>query len=254
MKHKKAFGMIKVAEKVQYKIWKFEEKVIIFIKSKEDYVGDIWMFHQICKEIDCDVSKESWISVKSFERIIQIATQNGTKFRPIRELGDTDKRSVFITFDDGFDGVYYNAYPIFKQYMIPFTIFVTVEFIDKPGYMTEKQIKELSEDELCTIGAHTMRHRMLRKLKRADAQWEIEQGRKQLQQLLGQSIKYFAYPYGNIEAVSKRDINIVKRAGYEYAFSTLQMPLTFGMIKETFFIPRWNINETNAIRRLGSGY
>lgn len=39
------------------------------------------------------------------------------------------KRSVLVTFDDGFDDNYYYAYPILKKYNIPATIFISTGYI-----------------------------------------------------------------------------------------------------------------------------
>jgi len=39
-------------------------------------------------------------------------------------------RSVAITFDDGYEDVYLNAFPVLKRYDLPSTVFVSTGFID----------------------------------------------------------------------------------------------------------------------------
>ena len=40
------------------------------------------------------------------------------------------RRSILVTFDDGFDDNYYNAYPILKKYSVPATMFISTQYID----------------------------------------------------------------------------------------------------------------------------
>lgn len=51
----------------------------------------------------------------------------------IRMLGNGDtlpNRAVALTFDDGYEDVYRNAFPILKKYNLPATVFVSTGFID----------------------------------------------------------------------------------------------------------------------------
>lgn len=62
--------------------------------------------------------------------------------------------------------------------------------------MTENQLKEIAQDPLCTIGCHTVTHTKLDILSETEQMREIVVAKNHLQQLLGQEILYFAYPYG----------------------------------------------------------
>ena len=42
------------------------------------------------------------------------------------------KKSCLITFDDGYEGVYKNAYPIAKKYNIPFAMFIINKNMGQP--------------------------------------------------------------------------------------------------------------------------
>jgi peptidoglycan/xylan/chitin deacetylase (PgdA/CDA1 family) len=59
----------------------------------------------------------------------------GYEFVPLGKLLDTIELSRFkkmtaITFDDGFKDLYKNAYPIIREFNIPFTLFLTTSLID----------------------------------------------------------------------------------------------------------------------------
>lgn len=232
--------------KIKNKIWYLTEQFVIYRKKREEPIGDVWMLHQIGEAVDFELKKEYWISADTFLELLVLAIESKRQFRSIEELEKTDSNSVFITFDDIYEGVYNIAYPILKKYNIPFAVFVTVGYIDQPGYIKKKQLKNLSEESLCTIGGHTISHHKLRELKKKDAKKEIIDGKEKLQQLIGKQINFFAYPYGNIAAVSKRDVGIVQKAKFQYAFSTIQTSLRRTMLKQKFFIPRLNLNEERA--------
>lgn len=232
--------------KVKNKIWYLTEQFVIYRKNKEDSIGNIWMMHQIGEAVDFKLKREYWISADTFLELLLLAIRNKLQFKSIEELEESDANSVFVTFDDIYEGVYTIAYPILKKYSIPFAVFVSTGYIDRPGYIKKEQLEKLREESLCTIGGHTILHPKLRKLKKRDAEREIVDGKEKLQQLLGTKIDFFAYPYGNVATVSKRDINLVQKAKYQYAFSTIQTSLKRTMLEQKFFISRWNLNEERA--------
>jgi peptidoglycan/xylan/chitin deacetylase (PgdA/CDA1 family) len=41
------------------------------------------------------------------------------------------KKIVNISFDDGFEDIYTHAFPLFRKYQIPFTIYITTDLIEQ---------------------------------------------------------------------------------------------------------------------------
>lgn len=71
------------------------------------------------------------------------------------------KKSVVITFDDGYLDNYKYAYPILKEFNLKATIFVIASNIDKDNRcMTSKQLKELQNNGI-DIESHTFNHEEL---------------------------------------------------------------------------------------------
>lgn len=117
-------------------------------------------------------------------------------------------RSAVLTFDDGYRSVYTDALVHLRRYSFPATVFVTSGRCGKlsnwPSHAPEMSNREmLSGAELrelrthgITIGAHTVNHYRLTHLPLPEAQREIEDSRIALEQIAGEAVHHFAYPYG----------------------------------------------------------
>ncbi len=131
----------------------------------------------------------------------------------VSELADSlrqNKRlarcSLALTFDDGYEDFYQNAFPLLKKYQIKSTIYIIVNALDKPGYLTKSQLKEIAASGLVEIGSHTFNHPDLRSKKIKDAIFEIKDSRAVLARISGQPVLTFAYPYGYFKP---EDLDIV---------------------------------------------
>lgn len=224
-------------------------------KSLEKKIGILdntnctWMFHSVTKSSDEWTEPEYSITADSFEKLIKEYIDRGYVFRSVKEIMIQNDKGVFLTFDDGYKGVFDYVYPICKRQGIPFCVFITTDFIDKTGYMNLTDLLMLKSDPLCTVGAHTLSHPKLRYLSDKDNEREIIGVKEELEKMIDGHVDVFAYPYGSVYAVDKRSIENAKRAGYEMAFSTLQTH-NIALEEARFFLPRLNMNEKVANRLL----
>lgn len=83
--------------------------------------------------------------------------------------------------------------------------------------MLGAEVQELVEAGM-SIGAHTSQHSLLPQLPAEMARKEISENRERLKQTLGHEIWALAYPFGNSEAVTSREIEMVEKAGFACAF------------------------------------
>jgi peptidoglycan/xylan/chitin deacetylase (PgdA/CDA1 family) len=134
-----------------------------------------------------------------------------------RRAGVAIPSNVFaITFDDGFENNYVNAWPVLKELNLPATIFVATQYLDSEvpfpfddwsaagsakgprcGWrpMSTRQCEELVADGLVTLGAHTHSHEKF--LGRAgDFRRDMRKCLDVLRERFGIEHPTFAFPYG----------------------------------------------------------
>lgn len=210
----------------------------------------VLMLHQVTDQKNNWYDPDYAISAAGFKDMLLIAESEGYSFGRIDDIFSADQisdKKLYVTFDDGFEGVYNEAVPILNEFAVPYCVFLTTGFIGRDGYITKDMLISMASDERCTIGAHTVNHPNLRSCR--DADFEIAECRRNLQDWTEKEISYFAYPFGAVNACSLKNIYQVKRNGYKAAFSTLSAPVTAAGCMR-YFIPRININESNY-RELG---
>lgn len=143
------------------------------------------------------------------------------------------KKSIMLTFDDGYRDFYTNVFPILKKYNVKAVAYVVPGFINHSNYMMENQVEEIAKSPLVEIGAHTMHHVWLKGLDAKTAKYEITESKKELEKRLHITIQAFAYPYG---AFDTQTIQTVKDAGFTTAVSTL--PGTEASEENKYFLYR----------------
>ena len=112
---------------------------------------------------------------------------------------------VCITFDDGYEDVYLNAYPIIKKYGIKATVFLITSEIG--GFYTgsegktfrllnKDQIREMQNSGLFEFMPHGHTHAKLTALSAEEQKREMLISRDAVAALTGKAASIFAYPRG----------------------------------------------------------
>ena len=87
--------------------------------------------------------------------------------------------------------------------------------------MDWQQIIDLSADPLVTIGAHTVNHKMLKKMADESAvRAEMEMSRAVLEAALGKRPQHLAYPVGDPTSAGPREFRIAAELGFKTAVTT----------------------------------
>ena len=204
--------------------------------------GIIIMFHNIVIE-NIERNDAEKCPLNKFISILDKLKEKNIEVVSINELLNKRKNKKFavITFDDALLNTYTLAYPILKRRNIPFTTYITTSFINKHGHISLDQLKALGEEELCTIGSHTITHPLLKGNK--NAYNEINNSKTELENILKKEIIHFAYTYGKIHAFSIKNIYQTKKAGYFTAATSLKGEISILTALFLRFLPRVECND-----------
>lgn len=203
----------------------------------------VFMFHDVPQKIEDGYNIEYSISATSFEQCIERVIQTGYSIvSPDEIIVEDGQKKVLLTFDDVFLSVYENVFPILKERNLPFAIFPATELVGKQGYINIAMLQEMINYSECYLGGHSITHGVLRDMPKEQSRKEIIAPKCWMKENLEMEISMMAYPYGALEAVGKREIEIAANE-YKYAFSTLQTCVTTK--SNLYFIPRVNVNENN---------
>ncbi len=151
------------------------------------------------------------LSEASFRSQMDWLRRNGWKGLSVSEaLSFPDGKSVAITFDDGCETDLTTAAPILQEGGYHATFYVTAGFLDKPGYMSAAQLRQLSALGF-EIGCHSMSHAYLNDLDAAGLRHEVLDARVKLEDVIGKKVEHFSCPGGRY---NQRTLDAARQAGY----------------------------------------
>jgi peptidoglycan/xylan/chitin deacetylase (PgdA/CDA1 family) len=159
------------------------------------------------------------VSKDVFREQMDYLSRNGFKtismddlIRSIQFGTDLPIKPVMITFDDGNENVYLNAFPIMKEKEFTGIVLIIANRIGADGFLSGAQLRNLYRQGW-EIGSHGMRHVDLVKEPLA-LRDEIANSKKLIEKTLDLEITIFAYPYGKANPLA---MDWVKRIGYRSA-------------------------------------
>jgi peptidoglycan/xylan/chitin deacetylase (PgdA/CDA1 family) len=128
------------------------------------------------------------------------------------QLGGSNCR-VAITFDDGYLDNLEVAAPILSELNIPFTVFVTSEFVrkGKPGFLSTSALRNLAAIPGAQIGAHGANHVPLTQCSLIELHNELQSSKNFLEDVIGREVRKLAYPYG---AANRQIRDVALEIGY----------------------------------------
>lgn len=157
--------------------------------------------------------------------------------------GKIPDKPVIITFDDGYEDAYQNAFPALKENGMTGVFYVITGFVGRDLYLTWNQITEMSEAGM-VFGSHTVNHPDLTSpnLSQATIAQELSLSKKALEQRLDKTINDFCYPSGKATTTT---VDYVYDAGYKTATSTQITVVQEG--NYLLWLPRLRIKNDSSL-------
>lgn len=165
--------------------------------------------------------------------------------------GGKQGKVAVITFDDGFENVLRNAAPVLEEYGFTATNYFVANQIGgfnlwdqavgvaRANCMNPMEMREwasLGHE----VGSHTLDHVFLPDAGAQEATAQIGQSRARIEDMLGEEVTSFAYPYGGENGATRK---IVEAAGYKYAVTTERRRARSA--DDPFGIPRLTIRRND---------
>jgi peptidoglycan/xylan/chitin deacetylase (PgdA/CDA1 family) len=115
--------------------------------------------------------------------------------------------------------------------------------LDPPWYnknlcLSWEMIKEMAESDYCTIAGHTMNHKILNQLSFRDLEYEIMEGKRELETRLQKPVRHFSYPFGTLNEVGPREIKFAASCGFATVCFAFGGPITSKNINKKTELPR----------------
>ena len=104
--------------------------------------------------------------------------------------------------------------------------------------MTPEEVALLAASPLAAIGAHTVTHPVLSQLSPEMQNEEITESKRQLAEIINAPVYGFSYPNGTDADYTQATVELVRRAGFSYAYSAFEHPRT-----DPFQLPRVMIRD-----------
>lgn len=190
------------------------------VSRRAFYVAPILMYHHVAVAA---TPEPNTVSPERFAWHMAYLKKHNFRVVPLDHLVEMIRNrqavpvnTVAITFDDGSEDNYTDAYPILRGQQFPATFFVSSDLVNTPGYVSTAQMKEMIDSGI-EIGSHTRRHSYLPDLSIDQQRDEIFESKRRLEEILGVEVAYFAYPSGGFSDGIKQ---MVKDAGYKGACTT----------------------------------
>jgi peptidoglycan/xylan/chitin deacetylase (PgdA/CDA1 family) len=142
---------------------------------------------------------------------------------------DPNKRNLILTYDDGCESLYLNAFPILKKYGIRAVIYIVAGSIGAKNIVWEMNenkdpLNILSKEQMLVMktygiefGSHLCNHIHLPELTVDNIKYELNESKKILENEFEIKVYSVAYPFGSY---NNDVLTLAKEAGYNFGVTT----------------------------------
>lgn len=201
----------------------------------------ILMYHQVGDFPAMDGHRSTYCHYKRFQAQMGMLHRFGYSVLSLDQALDclagrktTPPRSVVLTFDDGYENFYEYAWPVLEKYGFPSIVYLISSLVGKPSswfaadgrdtppLMDATRIRDLHRLGV-DFGAHSATHVKLAEQSPERAREEVFRSKAELEDLLGEPVLNFCYPYGSHDL---HTVEAVAEAGFRTAVSCVRASAT----------------------------
>jgi peptidoglycan/xylan/chitin deacetylase (PgdA/CDA1 family) len=189
----------------------------------------ILCYHQIrdWKPTDSKISRDYIVPPSAFALQMRMLADSGYHtitpdqlYSYLTEGARLPEKPIMLTFDDTDLDQYTVAFPEMQKYGFKGLFFIMTVSLGRPHYMSREQVRTLS-DLGNVIGSHTWDHHNVKKYEGNDWVTQLDKPTRQLEQITGKTIRYFAYPFGLWNEAAFPEL---KKRGFVAAFQLNERP------------------------------
>ncbi len=233
--------------------------VLAYHSISENLFGKLDPYHQVNTSVAIFEQQMKWLrraGYRAFGLPEMIAAL---------ETGQNLSKAVVLTFDDGYQDFYTDAFPVLRQCGFAATVFLVSGRVrdeavcfEGANYLTWRQVRELQSNGI-NFGSRSVTHPDLRSLGPEEIEYELGCSKETIEQEISAPVQSFSYPF----ALPEEDRGFVRyltdaleNFGYENGVSS-----TIGRAKPSdarFFLPRLPVNSWDDVdlfrAKLEGGY
>ena len=214
----------------------------------------ILAYHKVDNRFELGLTN---VKPKMFDRHISALKGGGFEFLTTPEDLATNRRSVHLTFDDGYDCFYRNVVPILFSAGVRAEVFVISDYIGKENtwdvrlsykpfmHMNGAQLREIAAMGF-KVGSHSCSHKDLTRLDRNSLWNELRNSKAEIEDLLGREVKSISFPFGKSNSTVT---DIAREAGYMelYGLGRANSPGVIGRVGV------YRIDTPGSVKRKADG-
>jgi peptidoglycan/xylan/chitin deacetylase (PgdA/CDA1 family) len=218
--------------------------ILTYHSVSDNLFGRTHAFYQINTSPSIFVRQMRWLQQNGYQ------TMDLKEMLVALEAGQDVSKKIVITFDDGYQDFYSDAFPVLKQCGFNATIFLATDRIKNAphrlegvDYLTWREVRELHSEGI-RFGSHTVTHPDLRSLGPDQIDYELAYSKDTIEQKLGTPVESFAYPFDFPEedrGFTRYLMDVLENQGFDNGVSTIIGRAHLG--NNRFFLPRLPINS-----------
>lgn len=179
-------------------------------------------YHAVSDDIWDGADSSLFVSPAALEEeIVWLKKQGYTfiTFEDLARLGEIEK-PVLLTFDDGYENIYSELFPILQRQQVKATVFLIGQKIGEEHHVTAAQVREMAASGLVSVQSHTNTHHKFVGVSKEDCLRDFRQSQLVLARLTGRVPFVLCYPYGKADAAA----DAAAREAFSFALYVQRTP------------------------------